>query len=307
MRFAFCIIGMFSISEIKQKYLGKLECLDLDLIIAHAIKKSREFVLTHSEYKLVKSQNSKVKSYLSRRIKSEPLAYILGEKEFFGLKFKVNKNTLIPRPETEMIVEKIIINLQSINKNKKTIIVDIGTGSGNIIISIANEFKKNTKYKIPDTKYYGTDISKKALIISKQNAKLNKVDEKIKFLHGNLLSPVIENCKFKIENSTMIIVANLPYLSRKIYKSSPKDVKNYEPKSALISEKEGLAHYENLLEQIKVLNTKYKIQNTIFMEISPEQKNKIAKLIKKYFSKSKIIFHKDLSGRWRICEAEFRI
>ena len=105
----------------------------------------------------------------------------------------------------------------------------------------------------------------------------------------------------------MIIVANLPYLSRKIYKSSPKDVKNYEPKSALISEKEGLAHYENLLEQIKVLNTKYKIQNTIFMEISPEQKNKIAKLIKKYFSKSKIIFHKDLSGRWRICEAEFRI
>lgn len=284
-----------TIGSLLKKYQGKIDFLDLELIIAHIIKKNREFVLSHPEYKLVKNEKLKVKSYLSRRMKHEPLAYILGEKEFFGLKFKVNKNTLIPRPETELIVERVIDNLQSLNKNKKITIVDIGTGSGNIIISIASQLK--------NFELFGIDTSRKALIVARHNAKFHKLENKIKFLHGNLLEPLAKKCSMFHVPCSMIIVANLPYLSPKIYASCSQDIKKYEPKTALISQKEGLAHYENLLRQI----FKYRVSSIgyqVFLEISPEQKNKISKLIKQYFPKSKIIFHKDLAGRWRICELE---
>jgi release factor glutamine methyltransferase len=232
----------------------------------------------------------------------------LGGKEFYGLDFKVNKNTLIPRPETETMVDLVLQKISTTRKLQPINLIDIGTGSGNIIISIVNKLL-NYESRIINYDFYGIDISKKALDIAKQNAKMNKMDKKIKFLHGNLLEPIkkIGNWKLEIGNSTMIIVANLPYLSPKIYASCSRDIKNYEPKSALISQKEGLAHYDNLLKQI----IKYQVPDIryqIFLEISPEQKNKIAEIIKRYFPPpaggAKITFHKDLAGRWRICELE---
>ena len=99
----------------------------------------------------------------------------------------------------------------------------------------------------------------------------------------------------------MIIVANLPYLSKKIYDSAPIDIKKYEPKSALYSHKEGLAHYEKLFKQIKIIIPYYTLHATCYIEMSPEQKNKLAELIKNYFPQSKTIFHKDLAGKWRVC------
>lgn len=104
----------------------------------------------------------------------------------------------------------------------------------------------------------------------------------------------------------MIITANLPYLSPKIYKSCSRDIKDYEPKSALISQKSGLSHYEKLLKQLQLLVIDHQTSVDCFFEISPEQKTKISKIIKRYFPKAKINFHKDLSGRWRICELEIR-
>lgn len=286
------------IQEISKQYFGRIDYLDIELIIAHAIKKPREFVLSHPEYKIAESQKSKVESYLSRRIKCEPLAYILEEKEFYGLKFKVDRNTLVPRPETEQIVELVLKSL----KNKKVgnvNVVDVGTGSGNIIIALAHSIKPKAWSKF---KFFGIDISKKALQTAKQNAKLKKLEKKIKFMHGNMLSPIIKKYSMKHVPCSIIITANLPYLSPKIYASCSKDIKKYEPKSALISQKKGLAHYERLLKQIK----NQKIAMHVFMEISPEQKSNIFRLIKKYFpppaGESKIIFHKDLSGKLRVCE-----
>lgn len=294
---------MATISDIQKKYRGKIDYLDLELIIAHAIGKSREFVLSHPEYELTKGPKSKVESYLSRRIKCEPLAYILGEKEFYGLKFRVDKNTLVPRPETEMMIDLVLHKIKhgTWNKKNKIIIADVGTGSGNIILSIAKQLK-NFEFRISDFEFFGIDISKKALDIAKQNAKAHKLDKKIKFLHGNLLKPLAKKCSIFHTPCSLIIVANLPYLSPKIYASCSKDIKKYEPKSALISQKKGLAHYEELLKQIK----SSQISPQVFLEISPEQKLHISKLIKKYFpppaGESKIIFHKDLAGKWRVCE-----
>lgn len=289
---------MASIQTILNKYSSKLDSLDLELIIAHAINKSREFVLAHPDYGITNNQAAITKKFIKRRMKHEPLAYILGEKEFYGLKFEVNKNVLIPRPETEILIEKVLNYIATIKQSSNLIILDVGTGSGNIIISIALQLK-NFKFKISNFKLIGIDISEKALKTAKHNAKINKVNKKIKFIRSNLLEK-ISNSIIK-QFSNLIIVANLPYLSPKIYAATPPDVKKYEPKSALFSSKDGLAHYEKLLKQIKELSvTSYRLQ--VFLEISPEQKSKITKIIKKYFPKSPIKFHKDIAGKWRVCE-----
>ena len=275
---------MQTLNEIKKEYSKKIDHLDLDLIIAHVIKKPREFVLTHPEYTPTGAQIGKIRSFIHRRAKHEPLAYILGYKEFYGLTFKVTPDTLIPRPETELLVEEVL-KLKLKNKN----IFDVGTGSGNIIISLA----KNISTK---NNFIGIDISVETLKIAKQNAKANQVSEKIKFIHGNLLDK-IKN----LDNS--IIIANLPYLSKEIYNTTAPNVKKYEPKSALYSPKEGLAHYRKLLQQVAILrSTMRDARCAIFLEISPEQKTKLPKIIKTYLPKAKIEFQKDLAKKWRICK-----
>jgi release factor glutamine methyltransferase len=304
---------MSSISEIKKNFYKKTGALDLELIISAVIKKPREFILAHPEYKLIKNYELKITNYLRRRINGEPLAYILGNKEFYGLKFKVDKNVLIPRPETEMMVEEAINLIKQ--KNKKTkkqnlIFIDVGTGSGCIIVTLA-KFLSNYKLKIKNYELIGIDISKSALKIARQNAKLHKVDKKIKFIKGGLLEPILKNKKLitclpvgKVDNCKLIIAANLPYLSPKIYASADIGVKKYEPESALLSANHGLAHYEELLRQIKKYRFMFHV--SCFMEISPEQKPRLTKIIKKYLPKAKIEFKKDLAGKWRVCKFEVK-
>ena len=237
-------------------------------------------------------------------MRGEPLAYILGQKEFYGFNFNVNKHVLIPRPETELLVElavKGIKNIKTKDQKSKTIIIDIGTGSGNIIISLAKELKKS-KLRITNYELLATDISAKALAVARQNAKLYKIANKIKFLHGDLLKPILQATNYKSRATRMIILANLPYLSDSIYKAAAFDVKKYEPKSALLSPKEGLAHYGKLFEQIKLLIKSCKPQVICFFEISPEQKNRVIRLLKSYFPQVKIAFYRDLAKKWRICE-----
>jgi release factor glutamine methyltransferase len=288
----------------------RIDKLDLDLIIAHVIKKPREFVLAHPEYELKKYQVESIKHKASQRQQKEPLAYILRHKEFYGLDFKVNKNTLIPRPETEILIDKALKTIQYISiLNNNITVLDVGTGSGNIIISLAHNVEReaqNAKHrKNINLKFIGIDISKEALKIAKQNAKQYKLEKKIKFLHGNLLGPFIGNWKLEIGNSRIFILANLPYLSKKIYDEAMPDVKKYEPKTALLSGKDGMNHYNKLLGQLKKLNVvSCKLSVVCFLEISPEQKTILNGMIRKIFPESHIEFYKDLAGKWRVCKLE---
>ncbi len=217
------------------------------------------------------------------------MAYILGHKEFYGLDFKVNKNTLIPRPETELLVEEIL-KLKPKDKN----IIDIGTGSGNIIISLAKNIKNNNTF-------WGVDISPKALSVARYNAKKNKAEKRIKFIKSDLLNFILKSKNHKLKTKELIIVANLPYLSQKIYSSAMPDVKNYEPKSALLSGPDGLNHYKKLLRQIRSLKKSYPaLDVSCYMEISPEQKTILEKIIKNLFLSSKMEFKKDLARKWRL-------
>lgn len=289
-----------SIENIIREVYQKLEKtsptprLDAEVLLSYALKKPREFVLAHPEYKLSQNQELKVRNYVSRRKKGEPIAYILGQKEFYGLGFKVTLDTLIPRPETEMLVEKALNEVR--NTLRKTTIIDVGTGSGNIIISIAHNIKHGMWNNF---NFYATDISQKSLRVAKHNAKKNKADKKIKFIKSNLLDAFIQNEKYNLQDTNLIIIANLPYLSQKIYSSTTPDVKNFEPRRALISNENGLSHYKKLLKQLQIIkNNDCKLK--IILEFSPEQKSKIQKMILKYFPEIQIEFKKDLAGKWRM-------
>jgi len=281
-----------TIQTILVKHRKKIASLDLELLIAHEIKKTREFILAHPEFKLSKIQLAQLESKISRRINTEPLAHIVGHKEFYGLDFKINQHTLIPRPETELLIEEVLKTIPKINFAKLNLI-DIGTGSGNIIISLAknlNDAKIN---------YFGTDISDDALKIAKYNAKKHE-QEKIKFIKSDLLKSILKNKKyFSVENK-IILVANLPYLSKKIYSTTTSNVKNFEPKSALYSSELGLNHYRKLFEQIKKQANKSNI-HSVFLEFSPEQKKTLNILVKKMLPLAKIRFQKDLAEKWRLC------
>ena len=294
---------MKNIADIQNEYRKKIDPLDLELLICDVLQKPREFVLTHPEYEIPKLKIAQCILKIARRIASEPIAHILGHKEFYGLDFVINKHTLIPRPETEQLVGLAIKKISNFKFQISNLcVIDVGTGSGCIITSTAKNIIDNQLLNI---NYFGIDISKDALNIARKNARLNAVNKKISFLHGDLLSPFIQNSKFKIQNSKIIILANLPYLSREIYQTAPVDVRKYEPKTALYSAKSGLAHYEKLLKQLKSIYTPGTMLHSIcLLEFSPEQKIPLQKLVRSIFPKAQITFHKDLAGKWRVASIE---
>ncbi len=294
---------MPTIKTILRNKPAEINSLDLEILLAKAINQSREFVLTHPEYHLTKIQHIKFHSYISARVKLKPLAQIIKEKEFYNLNFIVNKHTLIPRPETELLVEEVLQKTNQLaDKHSRTdcCLLDVGTGSGNIIISLVKNIPFQ-KSNLSVDKFIAIDISGGALRVAKKNARQHKIEKRIVFLKGNLLKPFLKKYSEKPLPKNLIISANLPYLSKKIYHNCDDGVKLFEPKTALYSPNDGLQHYENLLKQLRDSTTIKQKNLFLFLEISPEQKNLIEGLIKKYFPQAKIIFKKDLAGKWRLC------
>ncbi len=314
-----------TIKSLKKKYSSSIDTTDLDLLLEFVLKKPREFLITHPEYNLSIIQQLRLRYFIGQLKKHKPIDYIIRRKEFYGLDFKITNHTLVPRPETEQMIDlasEIIFN----NQRKNFTILDIGTGSGNIIIALLKKMQ-TTPLLRAEIQSYASDISQKALSVAKENALFHRLG--IKFVKGNLLepfnkllttqvtTPVISGCcgnvsascnKLSKENrqsKILLITANLPYLSTKIYNNSAPKVKNYEPQTALVSGNDGLNHYRKLLNQLQKihLNKNFSFAKTyLLLEISPEQKNKINKEIISKFPKAKITFHKDLAQKWRMVE-----
>lgn len=278
--------------------------LDAELLLSFVLRKSREYLFTHPEKELSGAQIAKFGALAQRRQKGEPVAYILGKKEFFGLEFLVGKNVLVPRPETELLVEKALSQILNTKYQTLDTVIDVGTGSGNIIISIIKNIPDEMRKKI---NFYSVDISSKALNIARKNAEKHKVKKYIKFVKTDLLGYFIKK-KLKLEN--LLIVANLPYVSHKLYRKNLANLK-FEPKNALVSSENGLSRYKKMFSQIKKfiqiadLNCRQagcKSQITLLLEISPEQKKSLLRVAKKEFPAGKIKFHKDLCEKIRILE-----
>lgn len=282
-------ILFFVVRQFKKHKIKSAE-LDAEILVMFALKKSREWICANFDYELSKDELSKIEKLTKKRIQNEPIAYLVKNKEFYGFKFFVNKNVLIPRPETEFLVDEAV---KIINKKKADnfSIIDIGTGSGCIIIALA-KIKTNIQY-------LASDLSKKSLYVARKNAKFHQVDKIIKFYHGNLFGPITKSAKSKIQNSNLIIIANLPYLTTD--ECREKSIL-CEPKIALFGGADGLKYYKELFAQLSEFKIKNKIKKQInfIIEINPHQTKKISLIIKRIFPSAKIKIIKDLAKKNRI-------
>jgi len=254
--------------------------MEVEILLSYVLKKERVFTIAHPEYLVSSALVAKFQAVIKQRLAGYSSAVIIGHKEFYGLKFLVNKDVLIPRPETEILVDAIIERVKETSNN---LIIDIGTGSGAIIISLF----KNTS---PENIFYASDKSAKALIVAQRNAKIHQA--KINFLAGDLLVPYLPVIK-KIKPTNLIIAANLPYLKpEEMIEPSIKK----EPKKALLSGSDGLWHYKRLFAQIY----KSKITNLyLICEINHVQAKTIKESALKYFPKAKTSFKNDYTSRIR--------
>ncbi|MFA6422522.1 MAG: peptide chain release factor N(5)-glutamine methyltransferase [Candidatus Buchananbacteria bacterium] len=262
--------------------------LDSEILLSHTLNKSKEYLFVNYDKKITDKKFNNFWNLIKKRSKHEPVAYLTGHKEFFGQEFKVNKDVLIPRWETEQLLEEIKEYVHNINSDSSNLtLADIGTGSGIIAISLSK--------MLPKAKILAVDISPKALKIARINSKNHKA--KIDYFKGNLLSP--------IKNQQIdIIVANLPYIdikekqfNKKSQQELYKKTLTFEPSIALYGGKLGLEIYNKFFGQI--LNLKHKPQ-AIFCEIGHPHISDTKKIVKRFFPKANFEIKKDLSGYNRI-------
>ncbi len=311
--------------KLKQKKIPSAH-LDAEVLLLEALNKNRRdakfcrgikfyaptFLYSRSDYKLNQNEQKVFNNFISRRLKREPVAYITRRKEFFGLDFVVNKNVLIPRPETEIIVEEVlkIVGTQNFVSLPRLDLIDVGTGSGCVAISILSALDTRCPRTPGVHSVYALDISREAIKVAEKNAEiiLGK-NHKIKFVSGDF-SETLNNCKdekfFVPMLHNLIITANLPYLSENNYQQTQPEIKNFEPKIALAASENGLALIKKLLQEIAVCRDilQYVPANKknifIFLEIDPSQAKDVSEFAKNILPSSKIKIIKDLAGKDRV-------
>jgi len=232
--------------------------LDSEILLSNLIRKDKKHIILNPKELLNSEQLDKFKSLIERRRKGEPIAYLINKKEFWKEEFFVNKDVLIPRPDTELIIEQV---LKIYSKDEQLQVLDIGTGSGCILLSILKE-RPN---------FYGTgiDICKKSINVSKFNAKQLNLMNRVKFFHSS-----VDN--FKIGKYDLI-VSNPPYIELLNLKYLEKDVVSFEPKLALSG---GLDGFSKIRKFINKADTLIKKNGKFILEIGFNQKNKVKKILK---------------------------
>ncbi len=242
-----------------------------DFLLRQVLKKDKTYLYGHPEHELTLAQKTKYRSWVNQRAKHKPVWYITGKIEFLGLDLAVNQNVLIPRPETELLVEKIIEKVRRgfVPEN----VLDVGTGSGAIILALTDNLEK-----IPGEHFFASDISARALSVARKNAKNLGYKNLIEFRKGDLFQPW-KGQKFDL------IVTNLPYIPHEDMPSLALDLVHYEPRTALDGGHEGLEIYERFFHDVQdYLNPGGKV----FCEIGYDQGEKIKKLLAEIMPKAEV-------------------
>lgn len=253
-------------------------------LLAFALEKDRTFFIAHPEYELSENESHNFQKILERRAAREPLQYIRGTQEFFGLDFIVTPDVLIPRPETELLVEAAIEILKT-KQNPR--FCEIGTGSGCIVISILQRLENATAT--------GADISKTALKITELNAKKNAVEERLNLIN----SDVFENFK---DEKFDLIVSNPPYISITDFENLQLEVRDFEPQNALTDGKNGLSIIEKIISDAPKF---LKSDRFLLIEIGFDQSNEVRAMFDSQIWQS-VEFLQDLQGIPRTVKAHLK-
>jgi release factor glutamine methyltransferase len=249
---------------------------DAELLLLHLIGRDRAFLLTHPDTPLTAEQAARYESWLERRATHEPIQYILGEQGFFGLTFAVTRDVLVPRPETEHLVETLLMR---VSHDQPLRIADIGTGSGAIAVALA--------HSLPQAQVTALDISTAALAVAKGNAETHRVADRMRFLTSDLLSAVAGEC-------FDAIVSNPPYVAEGDRASLEPQVRDFEPASALFAGPSGLDVYERLIPQAQAA---LKPGGWLLMEIGQGQRDALMQLLSGW---NDVSFVDDLQGIPRV-------
>ena len=269
------------------------------VLMAHTLGVSRASVVASSPTRLLQPyQLSAFRALVARCVSGEPMAYVIGTTEFYGLEFVIDRRALIPRPETEHLVEMALARLARSKANSSSSatrqtsspqapVVDVGTGSGCIVVSLA--------VKLPQARLIATDISSDALALATDNARRHKVSSRIQFLRGDLLAPV----PARVEG----IVANLPYVTTAEWERLPRNIRDHEPRAALDGGPDGLAYIRRLLAQASQC---VKPDGWLLLEIGATQGQAVAALARQVFPLAAVTLHRDYAGLTRIAEIQLR-
>lgn len=278
---------MVTLSEALDQAVKKLAAHGIDdarlkteLLLGHLLKLDRVGLYVNLERRLPPEQASAFSVFIQRCLNHEPIAFITGHKEFFGIDFQVAPHTLIPRPETELLVEKAI-ELTITAFPQPCLIADVGTGCGAIGIALA--------LHLPRAKIYATDISTAALGITASNCQRHGVSDRIILLHGDLLDPLPE--------PVHLILANLPYISDSDLTELTPEISMFEPLLALAGGVDGLWRIRKLISQA---GEKLLRGGAVLLEIGHDQGQAVSKLAKEHFPVAKVSIMTDLSGLDRV-------
>jgi release factor glutamine methyltransferase len=264
--------------------------LDAQVLLSHTLHVDRSFLYAYPEHVLTSEQEQQYQTLIERRSQGEPLAYIIGHKEFYGLDFLVDKRVLIPRPETELLVEAALNECQQMfDAGCTPIFADIGTGSGAIPVTLA-VLEPRLPY------LYASDISTDALDVAYLNCLRHHVEDRVRLLHGDLLAPLPEPVD--------ILTANLPYIGTDELEDLPLDVRAYEPHLALFSGPLGLDLMLRFFQELK-RSQKLNARAVLLLEIGYRQQEELASILRAIWPSATLTFAKDFAGWYRVLQVTF--
>lgn len=280
--------GIHTLSQAEQRRSAQSSSarLDAQVLLAHVLGVERSILYAYPESPLAPQQARDYLALIERRARGEPVAYLTGHAEFYGLDFLVDPRVLIPRPETELLVETALAAIRErLRADATPLVADVGTGSGIIPITLVIQ-----EARLPYL--YATDLSRDALAVAALNCRRHQVEKRVRLLHGDLLEPLPEPVD--------ILIANLPYVGTEEMEQLEPDVREYEPPLALFSGPKGLDLFAHLFTAI-VQSGKLLPAAQILLEIGYQQRNPLTQLIRHHCPGASVTFLKDYAGWDRVC------
>ncbi len=262
--------------------------LDAEVLLAHIIQKDRVWLITHRDDVLDDNHQRDFAEAILRRTRREPLQHIIGNQEFWGLEFIVTPDVLIPRPETELIIEATLAIVQ--DRNRPVRIIDLCTGSGCIAVSLAKE--------LTAARVIATDASEKALAVARENSRRHGVSERIRFLPGDLFGPLEE---LDLRGQVDIMVSNPPYVQADDLSTLQPEVRDYEPQMALIAGPEGTEMAKRITQRAPEYLKK---NGALIMEMGLGQAEALTRMVEETGAYGKPGILKDLAGIERVFVAK---